>query len=337
MRLFYLALFTLWLVITGCNSNKPAGENQTIIKGTINYPKSNKVYLFGYASTVDKYLLNKTAIDSAQLDNKGDYFFSLKRNKPDLFDLRNGTTDLASNLYLSPHDNLIINFPAPDQKPIVIENSDAAKYNQFIIDFIDSFYINPKIKHFYYIATNYLDADEYITYCNDRQNKQLSFYRNYFGSDDINPDFNKLMINDINYQSAVDRLMYAWKKRMKGENSKIDSSYYNFITPSLIENKEALESPAYMRFLYLYIKDKYERMVEKGELPRSKTEKLIPAVEVYKLATANLNHPYRDVVLYNLVLSDWKTINKKEYPGYSITPLDTLISWLRIQYPDKGI
>ena len=124
-----------------------------------------------------------------------------------------------------------------------------------------------------------MDIHQFTTYNNNRKQKQLNFFAKFFANDSINTDFRNYVVNTINYGIAVDRLMYIWKKRMKSENIYGDSTYFSFETPDFIENINAFNCPAYIRFLNLYIKDTYERMVEKGELTIDKSEVLKPSVE----------------------------------------------------------
>ena len=130
--------------------------------------------------------------------------------------------------------------------------------------------------------------------------------------------------------------MYAWKKRMKGENSVVTPSYYSFISPELLENAKAVSSPSYIRFLNLYIKDVFERKIENGELPINKSEKLIPSVEKFKLAGHELKKPYSDIVIYNIIHDDMSYSGEKVLLSkFSETPIDSLINWLHLKYPSS--
>ena len=74
-------------------------------------------------------------------------------------------------------------------------------------------------------------------------------------------------------------------------------------------------------------------MVEQGILPVSKSEKLIPQVEKYKLATRLLDRPYRDVVIYNIIFNDIKDIgNDKKLDDQLTNSLDKMIEWFRKKY-----
>lgn len=332
--IFYFLFIVSGIFFIGLYSCSTDDKNQTVIKGNIHFPESNKLYFYSYANTVDKYLAKKSVSDSAIIDEKGNYSILLQWNNPDIFDLKIGNSTYASNFFLYPGDKLTIDFKEDNKMPSIKQNCESAKCCRFIVSYIDTFYENPLTKHLYYIQTNYLTPDEFIFYCNDRNKKQTAFYDKYFEDEESKKAFNDLMISEINYQSAVDRLMYAWKKRMKGESNLIEPSYYSFLNPALIENKNALSSPAYIRFLNLYINDMYEKMLEKGELSRHPQEKITASVEKYKIAVKHLNKPYRDVVLYNIIHDDIiSSGEEKLLNGFSNIPIDSLIMWFNRKYP----
>jgi hypothetical protein len=215
---------------------------------------------------------------------------------------------------------------------LVTSSNPESNYNKFLLQFIDSFYQGEN-KHEYYIATNYMDILEFTTYNEKRKQKQLFFFNTFFKNDSINTDFKDYALNTINYGIAVDRLMYLWKKRMKSENIFGDSSFFAFETPSFIENRGAFNCPAYIRFLNLYIKDEYERKVEKGELPLDKSEKLVPEVEKYRLALRLLKKPYCNVVIYNIIQIDMNGIgNESTIDAPSVNSMDSMESWFRRKY-----
>lgn len=335
---YFLLLFFFPALLTGCRSGNSDAGNKTIIKGHFRYPAGDRIYYYSYANRVDKFLAIKTIIDSAIIDQDGNYVFSLNRSEPDLFDLKTDNSVLVNNFYLQPGEKMTINFIQPQSDPEITVDSEAAKRNYFIVSFIDSFYKESSTKKFYYIASNYLSPDQYTSYCDERKQKQLNFYKKYLEAESLNTSFNNFMKAEINYQAAVDKLMYAWKKRMKGEDQIIDSTYYNFLNPALIENKSALESTAYIRFLNLYIKDIYERKVENKELPENKSGKLIPAVEKIKIAEQTLKNPFREIVLYNIIYDDINfTGENKAFLHFSTTTIDTLTFWLNNKYAKEAV
>lgn len=308
----------------GCNSDN---SNSTILNGNIQFPPADKIYFCSFADSTDIYLETKTAMDSSVIDKNGNYSFSLQLKNSCAFDLGCGNKNLATNLFISPRDKLKIIFSGRSNDVHVISSGDAGKYNSFLIQFLDTFYRAAAVREEYYIGTNYMDIQQFTLYNERRQQMQLDFLDNYFGSDSPKKEFKDYALNTINYGIAVDRLMYVWKKRMKGENVIVDSSYFSFATPAFVENIDAFNCPAYIRFLNLYIKDTYERMVERGELPLDKSAKLIPAVEKYKLAMQLLRKPFRDAALFNIIFNDMHDVTENAIanPQVKLSP-DSMVA-----------
>ena len=328
-----LYLILIFNISPGCNNQKKVDINSTVIEGHLQNPLSNKIYFCTYIDSNSLFLGNKTAIDSSQIDDKGYYSFLILNKTPLVFNLESDSKILASNLFLIPGHHLQIDFKSINNIPEINTSNKESKYNNFLLQFIDSFYQNKSVYHEYYISTNYMDIHQFITYNNNRKQKQLNFFAEFFANDSLNTDFKNYVVNTINYGIAIDRLMYIWKKRMKSENIFGDSTYFSFETPDFIENKNAFNCPAYIRFLNLYIKDTYERMVEKGELPIDKSEVLKPSVEKYKLAIKLLNKPFRNVVLYNIIYNEMNSLGKNNHADSLITnSLDSMDSWFCKKY-----
>ena len=328
-----LYLILIFNISLGCNYQKNDDIHSTIVEGRIQNPLSNKIYFCIYTDSNSLFLGNKTAVDSSQIDDKGFYSFLILNKTPLVFNLESNSKILASNLFLIPGQSLQINFNGINNIPDINTSNKESKYNNFLLQFIDSFYQNKYVYHEYYISTNYMDIHQFTTYNDNRKQKQLNFFTKFFANDSLNTDFKNYAINTINYGIAVDKLMYLWKKRMKSENIFGDSAYFSFETSDFIENKDAFNCPAYIRFLNLYIKDTYERMVEKGELPIDKSEKLKPSVEKFKLAIKLLNKPFRNVVLYNIIYSDMTSLEKtNQTDSLQANSLDSMVSWFNKKY-----
>jgi hypothetical protein len=331
----FICIFVLiisGIEFTGCtlHGNKP---RSTIIKGNIRFPQAGKIYFYSYADTAGLYLGKKSPLDSSVVDKNGNYSFSLNCKTPCVFDLKCGDAILVTNLFIKEGDEIKLNFAGKNNQPEIFPASREARQNTFLLMFLDTFYREPAAGQVYYIGTNYMDIGRFVSYNESRRQKQLDLFNSFFKNDSVEKEFNAYVLSTINYGIAVDRLMYLWKKRMKGEGVRADSSYFSFETPAFIENREALNCPAYIRFLNLYIKDEYERMVERGELPHSNTEKLIPQVEKYKLALNLLKKPYRDVVVYNIILGDMNDVTEENnLHRTSVPTLDSLSAWFKRKY-----
>jgi len=330
---FFILLISIAFLFSACNGSDKSQSGSTVVEGTIQNPADGKIYFYTYIDSASLYLDNKSLIDSSAVDNKGHYSFTLPNNSPVIFNLQMGSNILANNLFLIPGAHLEINFTGKDNTPEINSSGHDSFYNKFLLQFLDSFFRDSSVRNEYYIASNYMDIHQFTEYIEKRKQKQLNFFNDYFKGDSLNNYFKNYCLNTINYGIASDKLYYLWKKRMKVENIRGDSSFFSFETKSFIENADALNCPAYIRFLNLYIKDTYERMVERGELPINRANKLIPQVEKYKLAVRLLERPYRDVVLYNLIHSEMNEIgnetSKYEAPTNS---LDFMINWFCKKY-----
>jgi hypothetical protein len=291
------------------------------------------MYFYSYPDTFATYLGVKSAIDSSDIDKNGNYSIEFHAPKSYAFDLVCGDSNLVSNLIVVPGSELKINFVQKGNKPEIFPGGEDAKFNTYLLMFVDTFYRNPDTKRDYYIVTNFMSIEEFTKYNINRQNKMLEFYHNYFGDIKLRKEYSDYALNTINYGIGVDRLMYLWKKRMKVENVKADSSYFKFITHSYLENKDGFNCPAYIRFLNLYIKDVYERKIEEGELVVNPQNGLKPQVEKYKLSKKLLNEPYSNIVISNIVVSDVNDVTENEItPAMINLSLDSLDKWFVNKY-----
>ncbi len=325
-RKYFFITIAFFATTFGCTTLPDSDRDSTILKGHGHFAPRQIIYLYAYANPVDKFLATKTIQDSAVVDDKGNYSFSLQWNKKDFFDLKTDDIWLANNLYLRHGDKLTIDFDTK-LSPIIDDDGDAALLNQFLVLFIDTFYNEAHEKNQYYIESNYYSGPQYSGYCDERQNRKLIFYKQYFSGNAPDSDFDTIMQQEIIYQSAVDKLMFAWKKRIKNEEHIIDSAYYNFLIPHFIENENALASPSYIRFINLYIGDIYDRKLANGELPQNQSEKFIPAVEKYKLALALLHKPYRDIVMYSILNDDLSQAGQEHKAiNFARMPIDSLVA-----------
>ena len=334
IRISALAFFCF--IFSGCFSNQKEDAQSTVIKGHIQFPEKDKIYFYSYADSADLFLDNKSAMDSALIDKDGNYLFTLHFKNPFVFNLVIGNKNLVTNFFIGPGDHMKINFVGKDHAVEIFPSGDVAKYNTYLLKFLYTFYQDPLIKQQYYIVSNYMDLQQFVSYNESRKQEQLNFFQNFFRNDSLHKEFKDNALNTINYGIAVDRLMYLWKKRMKGQRVDADSTYFSFETSSFVENIEAFSCPSYIRFLNLYIKDTYERMVEGGKLSAGKSGNPIPQVEKFKLAKRLLDRPYCDVVLYNVIRADMNDVaNKNERHQSSKIPLDSMITWFIDKYSLK--
>jgi hypothetical protein len=332
-----LKCFHGWLIFallfTGCTTTSKDKSGLTFIKGNIQLPASGKIYFYSYADSIDFYLARQSPVDSVTVAQNGDFAFELKIDKPYVFSLQHDKKTLVSSLFINPGDQLEIRFYGKQHLPRITPFGPEAKFNTYLLNFIDTFYNETNRHNEYYIASNYMDLQQYATYTDKRKREMLAFFNGYFNNDTLKTVYSDFAIQSICYELASDRIMYLWKKRMKGEPVIPDSAYLNYADPSFVENSKALITPSYIRFINLYLKDVFERMVETGTLPANEGDSLIVAVEKYKLALKLFNPPFRDVVLFNLLINEMNVVTDSEVvssPGKA--GLDTLISLFEKKY-----
>ena len=329
-----IALFScVVFLLNGCDSPPNQHTDGTVINGNIQFPPGSKIYFTSFADSINLFLERKSILDSALIDEKGNYSLNINLHSSCAFNLECGNKILVPNLFLSPDDNLTINFVGRDSRPVILRSRQEAKYNTFLLQLVDSFYNDPVLKPQYYIASNYMDLSQFVNYTDTRRKHQISFFNEFFKGDSLRTEFRDYAVNTIEYGIAVDRLLYLWKKRMKSETVNPDSSYFYFEGASYLENRNALTCPAYVHFLNLYIMDVYVRMLEKGTLPEDKSKAMVPQVEKFKLAVRLLNRPFRDVVLLNIISNDINSLAGKEsdLPGTS-SSINERVEWFKKRY-----
>lgn len=330
----YAGIFLLlFCFASGCSSTQNDVDlNSSVIKGHTFFKKGTKLFLFGYADSVDLFLDNLSAIDTSLVDENGDYYFSHKLSLNTVYELQTKDSVLVPILYLSPGKEVIFNITSSNQAPVFNTSTLEGKYNDYFMKLIDTFYKEPEAKQFYYISSNFLEIEQFDDYITKRRDRQLTFYENYFGSENVDSNFKKFAHNQILYQFGIDKMYWVIKKRMKGMKLKIDASYHDFLRTSYIQNDNAINCPAYIRFIKFYLKDSYERKVEK-DISINKLPVHIPAVEKYKIATKNFKGLALKAALYNIISDDIYGIGNNEiYKEVSLKSFDKILLIFRQKY-----
>jgi len=324
------------IFLSACTPEHNKETSQTIIKGNIQNSDAGKVYFYSYADSIDLFIERFTAIDSSIVDSEGNFSLELKINQPKVFSLRYGNRDLVSNLFISPGDHLEFKFYGNKFIPIIEPLGEEAKFNIYLLQFSDSFYKEPTRAKEYYIASNYYTAEQYATYNDERKKQMLTFFNNYFRNDSISQKHKSYALYTIHYELASDRLMYLWKKRMKGETYKADSSYYNFNDPAFIQNSDAFITPSYIRFLNLYLNDHYENNIANGKI-LTNSQNFHPSAEKYVLSHKLFSGIFLRAVLSRIFYNDTKDVTEAEIKdGIISSNIDSLKIEFEKRYRLKG-
>lgn len=327
-----LALLLIQLIFVGCFSGSDNNKHEITIKGNVERKSDDKIYLYSYKDSVDFFISQKSILDSSLIDSNGDFNFYIKSRNPLVFNIQYGSSDLVSNMIVLPGDQLTFRFQGDHNDPAVVSEGEASSFNSYLLQFIHKFYKEEAIKKEYYIASNYMDIKTYEGYLDKRQQQMLNNYAVFSNGVVLKKEYHDYAVNTIKYEIASDKLMYLWKKRMKGEPVYPDSGYFAFATPEFVENVDAFITPSYIRFLNLYFKEIYGQKVESGELPEDKSKSLIPSPEKYKLANKMFTGRFLQALLYNILLDDAngsEGANTKYYMGKN---LDSLLYLFKEKY-----
>jgi len=298
-----ISLLTLLIIsISGSIKQKSKEEtaNVTNIKGKIEFSSDNTIDLYAYPDLFQKYLDKKIIVASAPIGNKGEFSFSLNFHQPSAFDLKIGNRILVSNLFLSPGDQIIINFRDTASSPQITLNEKGGRNNQFLLLFNDKFFKEPKTKRDYYINSNFLTADEYSEFLKSRRLQEKKLYDEFFAESPPAKEFETYVQSEINYQYAVDKLMYLWKKGIKNKQAHANSDYYDFLSKEFIENPAALNSPSYVHFLNLYFTNLYEQQLFKIQQPKNR-KRVDQAFEKLLLAKKKFSGLSLHIVTLNIL------------------------------------
>jgi len=295
-----LTLLFLSIRVSIIRKGKGETANVTIIKGKIEFSSGNTIDLYAYPDVFQKYLNKKTIVSSAPVDSKGGFSFSLNFYQPSAFDLKIGNRILASNLFLCPGDQITINFGDTALNPTITLNQKGGRNNQFLLLFNAKFFKEPKIKRDYYINSNFLNADEYSEFLKNRRLQQIKLYDEFFSESPPGKEFETYIQSEINYQYAVDKLMYLWKKGIKNKQVHTGNDYYDFLSKDFIENPAALNSPSYVHFLNLYFTNFYEQQLFKIQQKKNR-HRVDQAFEKLMLAKKTFSGLSLQIVTLNIL------------------------------------
>ncbi|MFA6261047.1 MAG: hypothetical protein WC760_06245 [Bacteroidia bacterium] len=219
------------------------------------------VFLYRYADPISLAHLSKLKVDSTPVTEEGTFRFKLKEPlKSDFIDLGNESYIFAKNIFITRGERLKLIFDVSKDPPEIMNRDIIGKYNQMLQDFSDTFYRDPVVKQYYYVGSNFLLAPAYATYIDKRREAQLKFAKNLLNDPETDTVFKTFLQSEINYQWANDKIAFLWKKWVRNEEVPLKADYYNFLHELPLNNPPALISPAYFRFLELYIRELHRQL-----------------------------------------------------------------------------
>jgi len=331
--------FLIIVCLASCNLIQKDNPADTILKGHIGFAVKGPLYLTGYADSIDRFLGRKTVLDTAFIDDKGNYRFVIHSHTPNIYDLKSADSFLLSSIYICPKNKLTIDFKEPFKDPVIDTSKPEGKYNDFRIKLTWKFFKDNDTKQFYYIGANYLTVNQFDTFVQGRKNQMHLFYDQYFKGVKTDPSFEKYALSEIDYQYGIDKMMFLWKHRIKNVDVFPDSSYYKDITTKkYLNNPDAICSPAYYHFLNLYINNIYgEEVVKHPVRPQWEGKPMSPAMEKFNMAVQKLDPPYSNIVICKIVVDDMPAAEfKKLKTGKSQNQIiGALAKWFEDKYRFK--
>lgn len=257
---FVIALF-LYTHLASCGNEVQRADTLVEVQLLHKPQRIEKIYLYAFPDSFSVLHSGKVLIDSFPGNEKGVFFMKLPSwKKADFIDLAISTEPLCSNLFLVPGQHLTLQFDC-SQTPAILSNRNSLDdYNRFLQEFSDTFYRNPVAREFYYAKSNYLLAPDYAKYIDQRHQQELSFSNAVRNDTTLDRTFRSFLQYEIDYQWANDKIAFLWKKWIRNEEVPVDSGYYNFLKVIKVDNPDALHSPAYWRFLQLYIREMHRQL-----------------------------------------------------------------------------
>jgi len=304
----YLILSVFIILAISCKKTIRNSSHITSIEGKIN-PRliNNKtVYFHRNTDSLGLYFCEKTITDSCELKPDGSFKFEFSNwDNSGFFDIGTKDNVFARNYFLQPGDQLNLIFEGNEMPVALNLTGRVGEYNLFLQVFSDTFYRNAPVKEMYYKTSNYMLAPDYSVYINNRRDKELTFFQNYFKGKEVDSVFKFYFENEIDYNWANDKLYFLWKKRIRKEVVPVDTSYFDFLKIIKVDNPKALICPSYVRFINLYIRELLDEQMQTNTVFNS-------AIERFNLAKSHLNGMGLKIAYYNFLRDEINGVDAAE-------------------------
>ena len=334
LKRFFLGFcLLLVLILTGCHVRE--NPQDTVLKGRIGFACKGSLFLVGYADSIDKFLGKKSTMDTATIDENGNYRFVLHPQGPNIYDLKSADSLWLPSIYICPTNKLVINFNEKNKDPRIDTSNLEGMYNDFRVKLTYKFFKENTVNQFYYIGANYITINQFDTFVQGRKKQMIVFFDNYFKGQNISPDFKKYALAEINYQYGIDKMMYVWKHRIKNKDIIPDSAYYRDITNKIyLENPDAMFGPAYYHYLNLYVNNIYgESLVKNASRPEMNQKLFAEPIEKIEIAFYSLGLHYQDIVICNIIAGEMSnTEYQRLKAANSARTYQALLVWFEKKY-----
>lgn len=243
-----------------------ANAQKTIITGTLNNPKDEKIvisYQEGAALFKFKDVKKETLLDSA-----GNFIMELQLDAPTVVKIAFNEIyyeyigQVGHNevyIYLEPGNELKVDLsPASKGEPVTFIGK-GAENNNFYAQFYHLFNNN-----FFGLRQERLfnaSANGYLLVLDSIASAQMVYYNANAAS--LSPDFKFYITNKISYQTAFQKLMYPGLKKMETkQEAKLPADYYSFLKNIRIQNDSALHIDYYVLFVNALLNFEVRKLAE---------------------------------------------------------------------------
>ncbi|MCF8254593.1 MAG: hypothetical protein K9H61_09255 [Bacteroidia bacterium] len=258
----FLFMFFLWS--TSCSNYSKNSSLSVTIKGKIdpNFSRTKTIYLYQFTDSLGLFFGEKRVVDSCNIKQDGAFEFTILPSQSGaFFDLGTSEFVFARNYYVEAGESIQLNFEGNTMPLTLTSYAEAGRYNQFMQIFADTFYREPNIKKEYFNTSNFLLAPAYATYINQRKDKQIEFYQNYFRGQKLDSNFAYFFEKETLFNWANDKIYFLWKKRTRQEFVPLDTSYFDFLQLVNSDDARALICPGYSRYVTLLLSELYQEDV----------------------------------------------------------------------------
>lgn len=297
---------------------------------------SDTVTLIYFHSVQDMVAGNMLPVVKARINAEGRFLISFDLKTTTRFFLSNDTLRLASQAYLSPGDSLFLDV---GKDSIDAKGRGSDKIN-FIVAFNDSFFDGRPKKEVLANAFTNLDMQHFLLFRDKMRRNELSFLNECYQNKKADKDFRDVMIAEINYQFALDKLQYLWRHDTSGSHKNIphDASYFKMSDDIPLESRTAISSPAYWLYLREFIStlwfDKFEHLNSNDRKAFNRKQ----YATKFRMVDSLLHQPYNDMEKGELICEKLKSLQWKPFSRKTIkTEADSLLQVWRNTKPDTDM
>lgn len=265
-----------------------AGTNAILIKGKVENATNDTLRFHWLAH----HFADREEQAVVLLDKKKNYTVTINQSSPVYLNLSYGNTSWL--LYAIPGDTLTVELKGKKGEYKPVFTGKRGGDNTVLQEYMQQFKDNRKD------IEQHLRSDSafvFRKYRDTLEQRSMRFIRERKSK--VSPGFYQQLTSDIRYAACIDKMNYLKRNRMysirPGEEETTLPGYFDFLYRRGIVNDSALVSPAYTRFIDLYLFHQYLRTVN---FTRSKMN--VTSEELYSYAKVIYDNKTLEQELVNL-------------------------------------